>query len=254
MKVFLVMSILFTSLTSFAELVSQNMVYGNGAYEGYLVSPKTTKPNTPALLIIHNWMGVSDETKFQANRFADLGYIVFAADIYGKGIRPKDPKEAGTLATKYKTDRKLFRDRLNLALNTLKDQKNVDKKKVAVAGYCFGGTGAVELARSGADLKGVISFHGGLDSPTPADGKNIKAQLLIHHGAVDPFVKPEDLTAFEKELKDNKVSYKLIKYDGAVHSFTEKGAGSDVSKGAAYNETADLKSFDTSKDFLKKIF
>jgi len=156
------------------------------------------------------------------------------------------------LSGKYKADRKLFRERLNLALNFLKEQKNVDKKNVAVAGYCFGGTGTIELARSGADVKGVVSFHGGLDSPAPNDGKNIKGKMLIHHGAIDPFQKAEDLAAFEKEMKDSKVNYNLIKYDGAVHSFTEKAAGNDVSKGAAYNEAADLKSFESTKEFLKK--
>jgi len=253
MKTFFFISVLSMALNSIADGGSQSISYGNGAYEGYLAAPKNVKPNTPAILMVHNWMGVTDETKRQADRFAELGYIVFAADIYGKGVRPKDAKEAGTLATKYKSDRKLFRERLNLALSALREQKNVDKNKIAVTGYCFGGTGAIELARSGADVKGVISFHGGLDSPTPADGKNIKAQMLIHHGAIDPYVKAEDLAAFEKEMKDNKVNYNLIKYDGAVHSFTEKGAGTDISKGAAYNEAADRKSFESSKDFLKKI-
>lgn len=238
-----------TATASQTELIE----YNNGEFQGYLVSPKNVKANTPAILMIHNWMGVSDETKYQAERFADLGFIVLTADIYGKGIRPKDQKEAGTLATKYKTDRKLFRERMNLALNFLKQQKNVNKDKISAVGYCFGGTGVIELARSGAAIKSAISFHGGLDSPSPTDGKNIKAEILAHHGAIDPYVKAEDLAAFENEMKTNKIKYQLIKYDGAVHSFTDKGAGTDVSKGAAYNEAADKKSFETTKAFLKKM-
>lgn len=253
MKFVFLFSILFSFLAS-AELVTKTVDYGNGKFEGFLAMPKDLKKSTPAILMVHNWMGVSDETKFQAKRFADLGYIVLAADIYGKGQNPKDAKEAGQFAGKYKTDRKLFRENLNAGLQFLLQQKNVDAKKVAAAGYCFGGTGAIELARSGADIKGVISFHGGLDSPTPADGKNIKAQLLVHHGEIDPYVPAKDIEAFEKELKDSKVKYELIKYPGAVHSFTEKAAGNDVSKGAAYNEAADLKSFEKSKEFLKSIF
>lgn len=242
------------SFRASAELATKSVDYGGGKFEGFLVTPKDLKKNTPAILMIHNWMGISDETKFQAKRFAELGYIVLAADIYGKGQHPKDAKEAGQFAGKFKSDRKLFRENLNAGLQFLLQQKNVDQKKIAAAGYCFGGTGAIELARSGAAIQGVISFHGGLDSPTPTDGKNIKAHLLVLHGEIDPFVPAKDIEAFEKELKDHKVKYELIKYPGAVHSFTEKAAGNDVSKGAAYNESADLKSFEKSKEFLKSIF
>lgn len=237
-----------------AQTESQVVPYGKDQFEGYVVRPAKVDKRTPALLIVHNWMGLTDETKYQAERFAKLGYIAFAADIYGKGVRPKDTKEAAELATKYKTDRKLFRQRLNLALDALKKQKYVDASRLAAAGYCFGGTGVIELARSGAPLKGVISFHGGLDSPNPKDGKKIKAELLIHHGALDPFETAEDLAAFQKELNESKVRYRLIKYSGAVHSFTEKGAGHDIKKGAAYNEAADKESFATTEMFLKRIF
>lgn len=243
------------SFASVAEAAkSKALVYKKGgeSFEGLLVTPDKVSANTPAILVVHNWMGVSDETKKQAERMADLGYIVLAADVYGKGVRPKSPDEAGKLAGKYKGDRKLFRDRLTLALDTLRKQANVDKSKVFAAGYCLGGTGAIELARSGADLKGVISFHGSLDSPTPADGKNIKTRILALHGADDPFVKTEDLNAFEKEMRDNKIDWQLVKYGNAVHSFTEKSAGNDNSKGAAYNAAADARSFEAFKTFLKE--
>jgi dienelactone hydrolase len=225
---------------------------GNDTFEGVLVVPEKAKGKLPGVLVIHNWMGVTEETKKQAARIAELGYAVFAADIYGKGVRPKNAEEAGKLATTYRGgDRKLFRERLQLGLETLRGQKEVDGSKVLAAGYCFGGTGVIELARSGADVKGFVSFHGGLDSPTPADGKNIKGKILALHGADDPYVKAEDLAAFEKEMRDNKIDWQLVKYGNAVHSFTELEAGNDNSKGAAYNAAADARSFEEFKNFAK---
>jgi dienelactone hydrolase len=125
---------------------------------------------------------------------------------------------------------------------------------MAAIGYCFGGTTVLELARSGADLKGVVSFHGGLDSPTPADGKNIRAHLLILHGADDPFVPADQIAAFLDELKKGGVDWQMIYYSGAVHSFTNPDAGSDPKKGAAYNRIADLRSWEAMRQFFREIF
>ena len=119
-----------------------------------------------------------------------LGYVVFCADIYGKESRPQNVQDAGTTAGKYKSDRKLLRVRVNAALDVLKKNELGDTKRVAAIGYCFGGTAVIELARSGANIAGVVSFHGGLDSPAPADGKNIKCKVLALAGADDPFQKP----------------------------------------------------------------
>jgi len=249
-----VSAILLFSLFTHAQTGVSKDYGSKEKFQGYLVTPKNAKASTPAILMVHNWMGLTAETKKQADRFAKLGYIVFAADIYGKDIRPKDVSEASVLATKYKTDRKLYRERLNLALAELKKQKDVDPSRIAAAGYCFGGTGVIELARSGADIAGVISFHGGLDSPTPADGKNIKTKILALHGAIDPNVPAVDVNAFEDEMKVNKVDYQLVKYANTVHSFTEVGAGTDITKGAAYNELSDRRSFQASEDFLNEIF
>jgi dienelactone hydrolase len=140
------------------------------------------------------------------------------------------------------------------ALKVLGEDSHTDASKIAATGYCFGGTTVIELARSGANVKGVVSFHGGLDSPTPADGKQIKARVLALHGADDPFVPAKDVEAFEQEMKAAGVDYKLIKYPGAVHSFTHKAAGSDNSKGAAYNAEADRDSWLQMKTFLAGIF
>lgn len=211
------------------------------------------KKNAPGVVLIPNWMGVSAESEKQAKRFQKLGYNVLVADIYA-GERPRDAKAAGELAGKYKSDRKLFRKRIQLALQELAKQPGVNKTKLAVLGYCFGGTGAIEAARAGESIRAAISFHGGLDSPTPADGGRIKAKVLALHGAIDPYVKATDLEAFEKEMQSNNVNYELIKYSGAVHSFTDVGAGDDISKGAAYNAQADARSFARTKEFLAEAF
>lgn len=225
---------------------------GEKSFEGHFFPSKGKK--SPGLVLIHNWMGVTKETEKQALRFQKLGYNVFAADIYGAGIRPQNPKEAGDESSKYKKDRSLLRERVKLAITELKKQPSVDGDNIAVLGYCFGGTAAIEAARSGEHLKAVISFHGGLDSPTPADGAQIKAKILALHGAIDPFVQPKDLEAFENEMQINKINYELIKYGGTVHSFTDINAGTDISKGAAYNESVDLRSFSRAKDFLSEAF
>lgn len=242
------------SVLSFAAVKTKTVEYKKGkeTFEGVLVYPDNAKGKLPGVLMIHNWMGVSEETKKQATRMAELGYAVFAADIYGKGVRPKNAEEAGKLAGTYRNDRNLFRERLQIGLDTLRAQSGVDGNRVVAVGYCFGGTGVIELARSGANIKGVVSFHGGLDSPNPADGKNIKARVLALHGADDPYVKAEDLAAFEQEMRDSNVDWQLYKYGNAVHSFTEVSAGNDNSKGAAYNAAADARSFEAFKDFAKE--
>ncbi len=238
-----------------AEIKETPVEYKSGdvVCEGLHVVDTAKTGKLPAVLIIHQWTGLSDNEKMRARMLAELGYNVFAADIYGKGVRPQPP-ESGKEAGKYKSDRKLYRERMLSALEVLNKDAQTDVSKVAAIGYCFGGTGVIELARSGALIKGVVSFHGGLDSPTPADGKNIKGKVLALHGADDPMVKAPDIAAFEQEMKDAKVDYKLVSYPGAVHGFTQKAAGNDNSKGVAYNEAADKASWEEMKAFFDRIF
>ena len=217
--------------------------------EGWHVYDDAKSGKLPAVLIIHQWTGPGDYEKMRARMLAELGYNVFVADIYGKGIRPKPP-ESGKEAGKYKNDRKLYRERLTSALDVLSMNEHTDASKLAVIGYCFGGTGALELARSGAPLKAAVSFHGNLSSPTPDDAKNIKAQVLVCHGADDPFVPGAEVEAFHSEMKVAGVKYKFVAYPGAVHSFTQKMAGDDVSKGSAYNAEADAKSWEAMKELF----
>jgi dienelactone hydrolase len=233
---------------------SKAYTYGSGSdtFEGLISRPKGA-PIKGGVLVVHNWMGVSDETKKQAERFAEQGFLVISADVYGKGVRPSGPEQAGKLATEYKSNRALLRSRIALALAELTKQPEVQGKAVIAAGYCFGGTAVIELARSGADVAGVLSFHGGLDSPAPADGAKIRGRVVAFHGAVDPYVPAADLAGFEKEMTDNKVDWELVKLGGAVHSFTDVGAGNDASKGAAYNANADKRSWEMTKLVLADL-
>lgn len=250
-KTFILSLLMITAVE--AKIKTQKVEYKSGdlTFEGFLAYDTANKGLKPGVMIIHNWMGVTTETESKAIEVAKLGYIAFAGDIYGKGVRPKDAAEAGALAGKYKADLKTLRERALLAVEALKKQKGVDTNKIFVTGYCFGGTTAIELARSGADIRGVVTFHGGLTPST--DDKNIKGQLLVLHGAIDPFIPKADYEGFVKGMNDAKVNYQLNSYSGAVHSFTEKAAGTDITKGAAYNEQADKRSWIAMKEFLAEL-
>lgn len=225
---------------------------GNTVLEGYLAMPEKITGKVAGVLVVHDWTGVGPYVKRRADELAKMGYVAFAADIYGKGVRPQPP-EAGQVAGKFKSDRKLLRARAIAGLDYLKSNEFVDTKKTIAIGYCFGGTTVLELARSGADVSGIVSFHGGLDSPTPEDGKNIKTKVLVLHGADDPYVPEKDITAFQKEMRDNKVDWQMIYYGDAVHAFSLTEAGNKKETGAAYNELADKRSWEHMKLFFHEI-
>ena len=158
------------------------------------------------------------------------------------------------MAGKFKGDRALYRERLNDGLEVLRGLPQTDGKKIAAIGYCFGGTGVLELARSGADIRGVVSFHGGLSTPTPEDAKKITCQILVLHGADDPFVPPAEVDDFDVEMASAGLEYGFVAYPGAVHAFTQKMAGDDPSKGAAYNAEADQESWEAMRVFFDTLF
>jgi dienelactone hydrolase len=238
------------------ELKTQTIEYRDGdtVLEGYLAYDETHKGKLPAVLIVHEWTGIGPYVKKRAEQLASLGYVAFAVDVYGKGVRPANRDEASKQAAIYRGDRVLMRRRALAGFEKVREFSFVDPSRIAAIGYCFGGGVALELARSGADVKGVVSFHGNLDTPSLQDAKNIKAKVLVLHGADDPYVPQEQIDAFMKEMRDAKVDWQMIYYGNAVHSFTNPDAGSDPSRGAAYNEKADKRSWQAMMAFLKEIF
>jgi dienelactone hydrolase len=184
---------------AFAAIRTQTVEYkqGDTVLEGYLAYDDSLKNKVPGVLIVHDWMGVGPYVQERASQIAALGYVALAVDIYGKGVRPKDAKEAAAQAGIYRADRALMRERVKAGLDELRKAKFVDTSRIAAMGYCFGGGVALELARSGADIAGVVSFHGNLDTPNPQDAKNIKCPVLVCHGADDPFVTKDQVLAFQ---------------------------------------------------------
>ena len=257
MKTFLHLTVLCAALSSsWAAIKTETIRYkeGDTTLEGVLVYDDAVTVRRPGILIAHQWKGLSDYERKRAEMLAKLGYVAFAADIYGQGIRPADPKSAGEMAGKYKADRALLRRRVQAGLQQLRQSPQVDTGKIGAIGYCFGGTTVLELARSGADVAGVVSFHGGLATPTPQDAQNIKGKVLACHGADDPFVPAPEVAGFEAEMRQAKVDWALIAYGNSVHSFTDWNAGNDNSRGAAYNEKADRRSWEAMKDFFGELF
>lgn len=245
----------FLSLSTMAKIKTETVEYKEGetVLEGYVAYPAKMTKKTPVVILVHEWTGLGDFVKERANELAKRGYIAFGADIYGKGVRPTTPDEAGKTAGIYKSNRALLRKRAEAALNYVTTLKNVDSEKIVAAGFCFGGTTALEMGRAGQKLAGIVSFHGGLGADNLTDAKNIQGQVLVLHGAVDPYVSEAELKTFEKEMNDNKIDWRMVKYANAVHSFTNKAAGNDNSKGAAYNELADKRSMVDFMAFLNEV-
>lgn len=244
------------SLSLRAAIHTETVFYRSDGVEleGFVAYDKSKLGPRPGILVVHQWKGLTDYEKKRCEMLAKLGYTAFAVDIYGKGVRPTTTAEAGKLAGQYKGDRTLLRARVNAGLETLRKMSQVDAKRIACIGYCFGGTTALELARSGADVAGVVSFHGGLSSPTPLDAQKIRCKVLALHGADDPYVPAPEVAAFQDEMRQAKVDCQLVAYSGAVHSFTHWDAGSDNSKGAAYNEKADHRSWEAMRTFFAEVF
>jgi dienelactone hydrolase len=246
---------LFASIVEGA-VKTQSIEYQQGATKlvGYLAWDDATQGKRPGVLVCPEWWGLTDYARHRAEQLAQLGYVALAVDLYGNGKTTEDPKEAGSLAGALKANRALLRARVNAGLEQLKQNENVDPQKIAAIGYCFGGTTAIELGRSGADIKAIVAFHAGLDSPTPADGKNIKARVLVCHGGNDGFISPQDFEAFENEMRQNHVDWQINIYGGAVHAFTNPDADKHGIPGIAYNAAADRRSWQAMQLFFNETF
>ncbi|MTH15465.1 dienelactone hydrolase family protein [Flavobacterium sp. LC2016-01] len=244
-------TILFSNTIS-AQLKPVKYADGNQALNGLSIKPAKKSSQNPGILLLPAWLGIDNASKGIAENLSKLGYHVFIADIYGEGNYPKNTSEAGKQAGFYKTNYEAYQKRINAALQELiKSGANADN--IVVIGYCFGGTGVLEAARGHLNVKGVASFHGGLGKDASRPATPITAKVLVCHGADDPYVSKEEVAAFQQEMRDSKADWQMIYYADAVHSFTNPEAGSDNSKGAAYNPVAAKRAFEHLKLFLDEV-
>jgi dienelactone hydrolase len=239
-----------------AELRREFVEYRDGdiLLEGYLVYDDAIGGKRPGVVVVHEWWGLNDYIQRRAREVAELGYIAFAIDMYGKGVRAQDSQKAGELSGSITKDPKLLRSRAAAGLDILKNHELTDAGKIAAIGYCFGGKTVLELARSGAELTGVASFHGSLDTQNPDDAKNIKGSVLVLHGGDDTFISDKQVSAFQDEMRKAGVDWQMNIYGNAVHSFTNPDADNLNIKGIRYNKKADMRSWEALKIFFKEIF
>lgn len=242
----------FTILQANAQLKESQYKEGNQKLIGFVAVPKKSIQDKPGILILPAWKGIDNHAKESAVKLSDLGYYAFIADIYGEGNYPHNNQEAAERSGFYKKNYDQYQTRIRLALEQLiKSGANPDK--IVVMGYCFGGTGALEAARGQLPVIGVVSFHGGLGKDASRIPNPLTAKILVCHGADDPYVPQEEVLVFQKEMRDAKADWQMNYYANAVHSFTDIEAGNDNSKGAAYNENAEKRSWKQFLLFLKEV-
>jgi dienelactone hydrolase len=252
LSLLLLFSIVNTACMAQTPLKTVKYIDGKQALNGFSSIPKTSTKNKAGVLILPAWMGINEHAKKTAEHLTKLGYYTFIADIYGEGNYPKNTNEAGEIASFYKSHVDEYRSRIKLALDQLiKNGANPDN--IAVIGYCFGGTGALEVARANMPVKGVVSFHGGLSRDTTKTIIPIQSKILVCHGADDFFIPQEEINSFQQEMRDSKADWQMNYYADAVHSFTDPSAGNDKSKGVAYNEKAANRSWKAMLDFFEEI-
>lgn len=242
MRILLALAILL-STANIASAVGQRVIYtaGGTEYEGFLISPAA---NAPLVLLVHDWDGLTDYEMKRAEMLADLGYAVFAADLFGKGIRPTAMEDRKKLTGELYQNREKMRTLLNAALATAREN-GVKNGKAVAAGYCFGGAAVLEMARSGADLQGFVSFHGGLALPEGQDYSKTKGRVLILHGTADESVSMNDFALLAQDLEKAGIAHEMITYSGAPHAFTVFGSD-------RYREEADRQSWRRFSEFLKE--
>jgi len=218
---------------------------GGTVLEGQIAYPEQ-EGKRPAVLIIHDWNGIDDYEKRRTKEIAQLGYVAFAADIYGKGIRPNGPQECAAEAGKYYSDNALLRSRLKAAFDTVKNNNRVDNRKIAIIGYCFGGMCAIDAVRAGFGVKGAVSFHGSFKTSNPAQKGKSSGKILVLHGDADKAAPLADLGPMKEEMKKAGIIVKEKIYPGVDHAFTVPGS-------PRYDEKADLSSWKEMAAFLRQV-
>ena len=227
---------------------------GGTSFAGYLVYDDATTARRPGLLMVPNWMGVTPAAVEKAQKIAGTRYVVLVADVYGKDLRPANDDEASKAAGALYEDRPLLRARVNAALRTLQAQSGtapLDATHIGAIGFCFGGSTVLELARSGTPLDGVVSFHGGLATPSPAGKGALHTPVLVLNGAADSYVPPKDIGAFQTEMDTSGADWQFVQFSGAVHCFTEPAA---ASPGCRYDARTAARAYGMMNDFFTETF
>lgn len=255
--------IAFLSLTMFvsvaqAAVKGEEVTYkqGDTSMTGYIAYDDSIKGKRPGVIVVHEWWGHNEYVRKRADMLAELGYIAFAIDMYGDGQTADHPKDAGKFAGQVRSNMPVAEARFKAALEQLNKHPMTNKGKTAAIGYCFGGGIVLEMARRGANLDGVVSFHGSLNTDNPAQKGKVKSRVLVLNGEADPMVKPEQVDAFKKEMENARVKYEFVNYPGALHAFTNPAAtenGKKFNLPIAYDEAADKASWEKMQGFLKTV-
>lgn len=238
----------------YPDIQTAEHTYTDGGDEciGYVAWDDNLDGERPVVLIVHDWMGRGSYDEARAREIASLGYLAFSLDVYGTDVRPTNRAEASEAAGTWRGgDNEAFRQRLKAGMDAALEHELADTGRVAAIGYCFGGSAVMQLARSGANLRGVVPFHGGYSTEPQGDARDIRGKVLILHGADDKF---EGIVAINEELREAGVNYEIDLYGHAVHSFSNPAAGDDPSTGNAYDAQADKRSWERMKDFFTEIF
>lgn len=251
------MSALFLMLcgTATAAVKTEVIEYKDGEVtcKGYLAYDDAVKGPRPAVLVVHEWWGLGEHAKRSARRLAEQGYVGFAVDMYGGGFLTDEMAEASARSSDMKKHPEKSQPRFVAALEALKKRPEVDAARVGAMGYCFGGTTVLDMARLGLDLRGVVSFHGGLATAVSNHNAEPKAAILVCHGADDPFISAEELAGFKTEMAARKAQLQFVAYPGAVHSFTNPEVDAHGISGAKYNKDADEASWSEMTAFFKQV-
>lgn len=244
--------------TAATKIKEENVVYigGDTTMNSFVAYDESTNKKRPAILVLPEWWGLTEYTKKRAKQLAALGYIAMAVDLYGFGKTADTPDSAQKLSAPFYKDPHIAKTRFDAALEKLKTYPQTDAGNIAAIGYCFGGTQALNVAREGEDIKGVVSFHGGLAGAAPRRDM-LKAKILICHGEADEFVKPPEVATFVRQMDSIGATYTLKTYPGATHAFTNPDAtaiGQKFKMPIAYNAAADSASWKEMQAFFDKIF
>jgi dienelactone hydrolase len=244
---------------SFAKVVGKTVQYkvGDVTLKGYIAFDNSVKGKRPAVIVVHEWWGLNEYPKKRAEMLAKLGYVAFAADMYGDGKTVDNPTDAQKSAGESMKDPNLLKSKFLAAVDVVKGDEHVDPSKIAAIGYCYGGGVVLNMARAGVDLNGVVSFHGSLGAVIPAQAGNVKAKILVCSGAADKFISEKAVDDFKKEMKEAGADLQYVAYEGALHAFSNPAAtaiGKKFNMPIAYNEKADKGSWTEMQKFLKTVF